>query len=212
MPSSGTSSEPGLARVRVGGMTRGAFILRGALATAAASGAGAVTPFVSRALAQSDATDAAILDFILRLEALEAGLYDAALGQVPDLSADARRVVQTLRQHEHEHRRLIAQTILQFGIKNSPPPKLEFGDALSSESRFLEVAQQLEDTGVAAYNGALPMLFTRPVIRLAGEIVNVEARHAAAIRSLRGEPIAEAAFDRPLKEEQVAQKISPYVK
>jgi rubrerythrin len=193
-------------------MTRGAFILRGALATAAASGAGAVAPFVSRALAQSDATDAAILDFALRLEALEAGFYDAALDQVPDLSADVRRVVQTLRTHEHEHRRVIASTVLQFGIKNSPPPKLEFGDAFSSESRFLEVAQQLEDTGVGAYNGALPELFARTVIRVVGSIVNVEARHAATIRQLRGEPIAAAAFEAPLKEEQVAQKISAYVK
>jgi hypothetical protein len=193
-------------------MTRGAFILRGALATAALSGAGAVAPFVSGALAQSDASDAQILDFALRLEALEAGFYDAALREVPDLSGDVRRLVGKLGRHEHEHRRVIASTILQFGIKNSPPPELDFGDAFSSEARMLEVAQLLEDTGVAAYNGAVPMLFSRAVIRVAGSIVNIEARHAAVIRQVRGEPIAAGAFEVAQKPEQVAQKISPYVK
>jgi rubrerythrin len=192
-------------------MTRGAFMLRGALAAAAVSGAGAAGPFVTRALAQSDASDAATLDFALRLEALEAGFYDAALKEVPDMSAETRRIVQTLERHEHEHRRVIAQTILQFGIKNSPPPELDFGDAFTSEARFLEVAQELEDTGVAAYNGALPMLFAREVMRVAAAIVNIEARHAAVIRGLRGEPVSPAAFEVPQKPEQVAEKIRPYV-
>lgn len=215
MRSASSSSEPfGLAGacVRVSGMTRGAFLLRGALATAALSGAGAVAPFVSGALAQSDASDAQILDFALRLEALEAGFYDAALREVPDLSGDVRRLIGKLGRHEHEHRRVIASTILQFGIKNSPPPELEFGDAFSSEARMLEVAQELEDTGVAAYNGAIPMLFARRVLGVAGSIVQIEARHAAVIRQLRGEPIADEAFEAPLKAEQVVQKVSPYLK
>src|SRR3954465_398893 len=149
MRSSASSSEPAaaLAGFRVDGITRGAFILRGALAAAAVYGAGAVTPFVRAALAQSDASDSAILDFALRLETLEANFYDKALEQVPDMSRRVRRVVQDIRDHEHQHAGTINETILQLGISASPAPKLDFGGSFASEQHFLEVAKQLEDTG-----------------------------------------------------------------
>jgi hypothetical protein len=201
-----------LADVRVDGITRGSFILRGALASAAVYGAGAVGPFVRGALAQSDATDAGILDFALRLEALEAAFYDEALKQVPGMSSAVRSVTKTLRDHEHEHRVTIAETILQLGISNSPPPKLQFGDAFASEARFLEVSQMLEDTGVAAYNGAGPLVFSRRVLAVAGQIVQVEARHAAVVRDLRGQPISDGAFDKGEKAAQIAQKVKPFIK
>jgi rubrerythrin len=220
MRSSGSWSEagaasaaaPALADVRVGGITRGSFILRGTLAAAAVYGAGAAAPFVRGAFAQSDASDSAILDFAFRLEALEAEFYDQALTKVPDLSASARGVVQDIRDHEHQHRDTLAETILQLGISNSPEPKVEFGDAFTSERRFLEVAKQLEETGVSAYNGAAPELFSRRILSVAGQIVQIEARHAAVIRDLLGEPITDGAFDKPLDESQVADRIRPFVK
>src|SRR4051794_33208845 len=187
-PSSSELAVPSLADVRVDGITRGSFILRGTLAAAAVYGAGAAAPFVQGAFAQSDASDSAILDFLLRLEALEAKFYDEALEKVSDMTASVRNVVKDVRDHEHQHRETIASTILQLGISNSPPPKVDFGDAFSSEQRFLEVAKQLEDTGVSAYNGAGPELFTRSILAVAGSIVQVEARHAAVFRDLSGDP------------------------
>jgi rubrerythrin len=209
---SARSSSDGLAGVRADGLTRGAFILRGALATAAAYGAGAVGPYVSRALAQSDASDAQILDFALRLETLESKFYDDALRQVPGMSRSVRSVASTLRGHEHEHQRILRATLGQLGVRTSPTPQFKFGDAFSSESRFLEVAKQLEDTGVAAYNGAAPMIFTRSVLVVAGDIVNVEARHAAVVADLQDKPIAPGAFERGLRPEEVSQRIKPYVR
>jgi rubrerythrin len=215
MPSSRTSSEdpalPALAGISVDGITRGSFILRGTLAAAAVYGAGAAAPFVRDALAQSDASDSAVLDFALRLETLEAKFYDEALPQVPGMSGTVRSIVKQLRDHEHQHRETIAETILQLGISNSPPPKLDFGDAFTSERRFLEVAKQLEDTGVAAYNGAGPELFSRRVLAVAAQIVQVEARHAAVIRDLLGEPIADGAFDKPLDESHVTDRVKPFI-
>ena len=214
MRSPRTSSElalPGLVDVRIDGITRGSFILRGALATAAVYGAGAATPFVRGALAQSDASDSAILDFALRLETLEAKFYDDALKQVPDMTSAVRSVVKDVRDHEHQHRETIAEMILQLGISNSPPPKLDFGDAFSSQQRFLTVAKQLEDTGVAAYNGAAPELFTRSILSLVAQVVQIEARHAAVMRDFLGDPIADGAFDKPLDEAQVADRVKPYI-
>jgi rubrerythrin len=194
------------------GITRGAFILRGALTTAALYGAGAVTPFVRGAFAQSDASDAAILDFALRLEALEAAFYDEALKQVPGMSSSVRRIARTLRDHEHQHHETIGATGTQLGIKGSPAPKLDFGDSFSSERRFLEVSKQLEDTGVAAYNGVAPMIFSRSILAVAAQIVQIEARHAAVVRDLLGQPIADGAFDKPRSMEQVATAIKPFIK
>ncbi len=210
--SSESSAAGALSRVRVGGMTRGSFILRGSLAAAAVYGAGAVAPFVQSAFAQSDASDAGILDFALRLEILEATFYDEALKQVPRMSAEVRRVTKIIRDHEHQHADTIHAAILQLGIKNSPPPKLDFGDSFTSQERYLGVAQLLEDTGVSAYNGAAPTVFARRILAVAGQIVQVEARHAATIRDLRGQPITEGSFDKALKADQVAQIASPFVK
>jgi hypothetical protein len=209
---SSPSSSDALAGVRVDGMTRGAFVLRGALATAAVYGAGSVAPFVQSAFAQSDASDSAVLDFALRLEILEENFYKQALEQVPGMSASVRRVARVLHDHEHQHSIGIAEVIRQLGIKASSAPKLEFGDSFASEARFLEVAQQLEDTGVAAYNGAAPEIFSSRVLALAGSVVQVEARHASTIRDLRGQPISDGAFDKPLDGAHVAERVKPFIK
>jgi rubrerythrin len=192
-------------------MTRGAFILRGALASAAVYGAGSVGPFVQSAFAQSDASDSAILDFALRLEILEEAFYKQGLQHVPGMSARVRRVARELHDHERQHRLAIAEVIRQLGIKSSPPPKLDFGDSFSSESRFLEVAQQLEDTGVSAYNGAAPQITSPDLLSFAGTIVQIEARHASVVRDLRGQPIADGAFDKPLDESQVGARVKPFI-
>ena len=211
MRSAGSSSE-GPGAVRVEGLTRGAFILRGALATAAAYGAGAVGPFVSRALAQSDASDSQLIDFALRLETLESKFYDRALREVPGMSRSVRSVIGTLRGHEHEHERILRETLGQLGVRTSPTPKFNFGDAFSSESRFLEVSKQLEDTGVAAYNGIAPMIFSTSLLQVAAEIAHVEAIHAAVLADLQDKPIAPGAFERSLKPADVAKGIKPYVR
>jgi hypothetical protein len=48
----------------------------------------------------------------------------------------------------------------------------------------LNAAKTFEDLGVSAYNGAGYLLQNTTFLLLAGKIVSVEARHAAAIREL----------------------------
>ena len=68
-----------------------------------------------------------------------------------------------------------------------PTPKLEFkydGVDFKSRDSILATSKALEDTGVAAYNGAGKYIKNLDYLVIAGKIVSVEARHASAIRDL----------------------------
>ncbi len=89
---------------------------------------------------------------------------------------------------------------------------MDFGDAFADEASYLKTSQTFEDLGVSAYNGAAPAIKSKEVLAAAGGIVQVEARHAAIIRFLRGEPIADAAFDEAKDMQEVLDAAKPYIK
>ena len=197
--------------VEVEGINRQTFVLRGALAAGAVYGAGAVTPFVRQAMAQEGAGDVEILNFALTLEYLEAAFYERALKQVKGLPGDVKKLATTIGDNEAEHVTTLTTTIESLGGKPVKAPKVDFAGAFASPKSFLKLAQTLEDTGVSAYNGAAPMIESAEVLSAAGSIVQVEARHAAAIRSLNGAPITPGAFDKPLEMQQVLKAVKPFV-
>ena len=65
---------------------------------------------------------------------------------------------------------------------------------------------------MSAYNGAAPMIESTDVLAAAGSIVQIEARHAAAIRLLNGQPITDGGFDKPLEQQAVLDAVKPFVK
>jgi rubrerythrin len=198
--------------IDVQGVTREAFIVRGAVTAGAVYGLGAVGPFVREALAQDDGGDVEILNFALTLEYLEAAYYTQGLKRVSGLPGDVKSLATEIRDNENEHVDALAMTIKDLGGTPVKAPGVDFGDAFSSQKAFLELAQTFEDTGVSAYNGAAPMIQSPDVLGAAGSIVQVEARHAAAIRSLNGKPIAESGFDAPLEMQAVLDAVDPFVK
>src|SRR3712207_4661631 len=123
-----------------------------------------------------------------------------------------RGAIETIKGHEDEHAEALGDLFETLGGRLEPPPPFDFGDAFSSEERFLEVAEELGETGIGAYNGAGPQLNSRDILRTAGGIVQVEARHAAVIRRLRGRDEAPRPFDRPLTVGQVRQRVGEYVR
>ena len=85
-----------------------------------------------------------------------------------------------------------------------PVAKPTFVFPATSEKSFLALASVLENTGVGAYNGAAPSLKSKQVLASAGSIVQVEARHAAAIDLLIGKsPTPNEGFDKPLSKAAV---------
>jgi Ferritin-like domain len=203
---------PELAAIDVQGISRQSFIVRGAVAAGAVYGLGAVGPFVREAIAQEGGGDVDILNFALTLEYLEAAFYNQALRQVGDLSGDVRSLATEIRDNEVAHVGALAETIERLGGKPVKAPGVDFGNAFANQEAFLKLAQTFEDTGVSAYNGAAPAIESAEVLGAAGSIVQVEARHAAAIRALNGNPISDGGFDRSLDMAAVLAAVKPFVK
>jgi len=204
-------AAPELAHIRIDGFTRSAFLVRGAVAAGAVYGAGSVTPFVSRALAQGGG-DVDILNFALTLEYLEAAFYTMALKEVSGLSADVKELSTEIRDNETEHVDALKAAIKGAGGKPVKAPGVDFGGAFKTETAFLKLAETLEDTGVSAYNGAAPAIESTDVLAAAGSIVQIEARHAALIRLQRGQSPAPDAFDKALEMQAVLDAVKPFVK
>ena len=194
--------------IEIHGISRGAFLVRGALATGAAVGAASVTPWVSSALAQDGGGDVDILNFALTLEYLEADFYKQA--SKLSLKGQYKSLAKEFGANEQEHVDALVATIGQLGGKPVAKPTFAFG--LKSQADFVKLAITLEDTGVSAYNGAAPMIKSKEVLAAAGSIVQVEARHAAALRFLDGMGPTKGAFDKTLSKGAVLKAVKPLIK
>ena len=193
-------------------MDRSQFLLKGALAAGAVYGAASVGPLVRRAFAQGGGGsqgDIDILNFALTLEFLEADFYDVAQKEVK-LSGDLSKFAKEVGDNEQEHVDALSGAITDLGGKPVKKPKFTF--PLKDEKSFMELSVTFEDTGVSAYNGAGPMLESKELLGTAGSIVQVEARHAGAIRFMSGmQPVIEA-FDATLDMDAVLEAVKPFIK
>jgi hypothetical protein len=208
-------ANPELAAVEVindsGDLSRSDVILKGALAAGAAYGTFMVGPFVRKALAMGSASggnDVDILNFALTLEYLESTFYEEAKTRAK-ASGELKGLIALLADDEQQHVEALTATIKQLGGKPVAEPKFTF--PYSNAAGFLKLAQTFEDTGVSAYNGAGPMIESKEVLGAAGSIVQVEARHAAAIRLQNKEEPAPDAFDPSLDEAQVLKAVEPFI-
>ena len=135
--------------------------------------------------------DFGVLTYAYALEQLESDFYEKVVNATgfnafPD---EDRAVLTDLYNHEVIHREFF-KAALSGALPNPTTqllPDLAFNYGtlnFSDRNAVLATAKALEDTGVAAYNGAGRLLTDPGFLLLAGKIVSVEARHASAIRSL----------------------------
>lgn len=149
-------------------------------------------PGVKNGVFDLGGNDLGILTYAYALEQLEADFYTKvvnASGFTSSFTAEDQQVLVDLYNHEVIHREFFKAT-LSTALPNPKKqllPDLAFdygGLNFSSRNQVLATAKALEDTGVAAYNGAGRLISNPTYLLLAGKIVSVEARHASAIRSL----------------------------
>ena len=198
-------SQPGIADIRIDGMTRGAFLARSALAAGALYGAAAAGPAITRAIAHPkhgafSGGDVGIANFALTLEKIEADFYKRALA-VRDLRPQVRKLLEVVSKDETAHVQSLTRAIAGLGGKADPAPQTSF-PALTGEEQVLRLAIELEDTGVSAYNGAATQIQSADLLQAAASIAQVEARHAGALRELAGEFPTVGPFDAVLSGEQ----------
>jgi rubrerythrin len=131
--------------------------------------------------------DTGILNYAYALEQLEAAFYAQVVAgnyfkNAATTNAE-KALFSDLRDHEAIHAAFFKAAITSGRISDSLQPdfsKIDFG----SRTSVLSAAMAFEDLGVAAYNGAGRFITSNDYLTLAGKIVSVEARHAAAIREL----------------------------
>jgi hypothetical protein len=133
------------------------------------------------------ATDTGILNYAFALEQLEAAFYTAVVASAAfsGMTAEQKEVMVDLRNHEVIHREFFRQALGVNGIGNLALNASVVGQVTANAATILKTAEAFEDLGVAAYNGAGKYLTDANNLLVAGKIVSVEARHAAAIRDLR---------------------------
>ena len=129
--------------------------------------------------------DTGILNYAYALEQLEAAFYtmvvsNAAFSTI--FSSEEQAILTDIRDHEIAHREFFKTALSNSAIRDL---EVDFSSVnFANRESVLNTAKTFEDLGVAAYNGAGNLLTDGNLLLVAGKIVSVEARHAAAIRDL----------------------------
>ncbi|GAB3827735.1 ferritin-like domain-containing protein [Pontibacter rugosus] len=165
--------------------------------------------------------DVGILNYAYALEQLEAAFYTAVVAQSASaLSTAEMDVMKDLMAHEVAHREFFKAAL---GNNAIPALEVDFSSInFNDKNSVLSTARTFENLGVAAYNGAGKLFTDTGVgltyLLLAGKIVSVEARHAAAIDDLIaggnrfGEEFIDSnGLDRALMPEAVLKAAAPFI-
>ena len=178
------------------------------LGTVAKRSALAATPVLlasmfQKAYAGTNAGDPKeVFNYALTLEQLEADFYAKMVASPFFATAPAadKAAINQIKKHEDAHVALLTTVIKGIGgtpVTGNTFKTSEFAK-LTSFAAQLQIAQLLEDTGVRAYKGRATDLQGIADVTIAGvgtinplqsalQIHSVEARHAAHIRTMRGQ-------------------------
>ena len=166
--------------------------------------------------------DTGILNYAYALEQLEAAFYTTVVADASFrsmFSEEEQTIMEDLMKHEIIHREFLKTALGKNAIRGLTPDftAVDF----SNRDSVLATAKTFEDLGVAAYNGAGKLLMDVNLLLVAGKIVSVEARHAAAIRDVinpwsrdfAGDDVVdENGLDRAMMPADVLAAAQPFIK
>ena len=159
--------------------------------------------------AQFGQGDAGILGYALSLEYLEAALYRDAVS-TGRLSGRLLELAKRFGSEEQAHVTTLEGTIRSLGGKLPARPKANF--ALGSHQQILTTISQVEDLGASAYLGQVDRIQNKSVLAAALAIHTVEARHAAVLGTMLGQPVSpQGAFARPSTSVDVLQQLQGFL-
>jgi hypothetical protein len=184
--------------------------------TAVAAGAAAYTGTADAATDPRLVLDVAVLNYLLKFEYIEAALYQNANARFTDRDFAAfggnplRDALLDFQAQEESHVATLRDLVSRLGatpLENCGDRFSRFRDLPS----FLQTALALENIGVSAYLGILPLIRTPQVLTGVTAISSVESRHAAAIGLLMGGSPAPAAADTPRSRDEILGLLAPYI-
>lgn len=126
--------------------------------------------------------DIGIANLAYTLDQLETAFYATAVEKASGISAADRKVLAELHDHEVAHREFFKALLDGFAI-----PMLDFdfsGINFNDRNSVFDAAQQFENVGVAAFNGTGPLIHDVEILKVAGKMVSIEARHATLARHM----------------------------
>jgi rubrerythrin len=159
--------------------------------------------------------DLEVLNYALTLEHLEDNFY-RTVNASGKLQGNAAKYLAIIGAHEKAHVDALTAAIKQAGGNPvAELPRYNFaplGD-ITTQDGILKIAGVLEPTGVKAYDGAAREIQDKKILAVAGQIVQVEARHAAIIRVLvnpNANPVPKSFEDKATPQEIIAA-ITPII-
>ena len=188
----------------------------------AAAAASAAVACTGNAFAQDPRVvlDIAILNYLLRVEYVQAELYREGLS---DFTTAARirqfdqyggqatlEQLNGLYEQDLSHQAIIRQLITRLGGTPLPRCTVTFA-RFASATHMMQTAFAIENVGVSAYLGVVPLLRIPQVQTAVAAIASVEARHSAYIGILNGQSPSPTAADTPRSREEVLGLLDPYI-
>jgi Ferritin-like domain len=164
--------------------------------------------------------DVAILNYAYALEQLEAAFYTKVIDHpFNEITQTETEAFVEIRNHEESHKSFLKKALGDHAI---PEIEVDFSQVnFKNRSNVLAAADSFENLGIAAFNGAAPLLTNVDYLVAAGTIVSVEARHAAMISALVHGPSAASAgkghvsakgLDETMPPRAVLAKSKPFIK
>ena len=160
-------------------------------------------------IAQFGEGDLGIVNYALTLEYLEAGFY-AAVAKSGLFKGDQLALIKTIGKQEQEHVDALTATAKDLGGEPAPEPKAEF--PLESAEEVVALAATVENLGAAAYLGQAAAIENPDILAAALSIHTNEARHAAVLNVLAGEPpTPDGAFAVGADAATVLEEVQPFL-
>ena len=193
---------------------------RNFLLTAAGAAGLLATADLARAQDPRVVLDAAVLNFLLRIEYVQAELYREGLA---DFTTAARirqfdvyggqPTIDNLRafeQQEGEHIEALRSLVTRLGMTPLPPCAVTF-QRFDTATELMHMAFAIENVGVSAYLGVAALLRLPQVQTGVAAIGSVQSRHAAYIGLLNGQSPAPAAADTPRSRDEILALLDPFI-
>ncbi len=158
-------------------------------------------------------SDAAILNYALALEYLEADFYTRVVqadNARPYLRGRVKDLARVLQRDETTHVQAVSDAIRALGATPISKPEFVFPqNAFISPIGFLTLASALEETGVSAYLGQGAYVHRTDVLNFAASIYGNETRHAGLIKHHLGDPNPHN-MEMPLSMVEIGMKVKPF--